>query len=169
MLSGSCKSASEASGESKVLVFWPESPKLLIMHYGCAWTSGFGSQKTFLMYNFSAADQSTAAGHEDAPTPPPPPPSHILGRTLAPASVSETPAALDLDDSGLFPSQGSLQLSRVSPSPLPLPTTHFSSTHFAALFTVPLEPPPTPPSHYTHTHIRLLTPVFAPPGPCLGH
>lgn len=65
--------------------------------------------KDFLMYNFSNVDQSTAAGHED------PPIStsvfHILTR-LAFCFHITTLAVVDLDNSSLFPSQGSLQLSR---------------------------------------------------------
>lgn len=66
----------------------------------------------------------------------------------------EAPAAFDLDDSGSFPTQGSLQLSRALPSP---PThTQPSPTHFAS--PVILTPYPSP-----------LTPSLLLPGPCLGH
>lgn len=76
--------------------------------------------KDFLMYNFSNADQSTAAGHEDphptsTSTPSPHPSSisvfHILTRLAFRFHIT-TLAVVDLDNSSLFPSQGSLQLSR---------------------------------------------------------
>lgn len=71
--------------------------------------------KDFLMYNFSNADQSTAAGHEDHPPPKPISISvfHILTRSAFCFHIT-TLAVVDLDNSCLFPSQGSLQLSRAS-------------------------------------------------------
>lgn len=114
--------------------------------------------KDFLMYNFSAADQLTAAGHEDPlphPQPPPLTPSlsafHILTRSAFRFHIGAQ-AAVDLEDSGLFPSQGSLQLSRALASP---PTPPSSSNPFASH--IMLNPHMSP------------NPLFTPPGPCLGH
>lgn len=93
-------------------------------------------------------------------------------RSLVPAArVSEASAALDLDNSGLFPSRGSLQLSRASPSPhhhliSPPPT---SPPFLPSRSTPPPTSTPAPPCTHTRTLTRLLTPVFAPPGLCLGH
>lgn len=66
MLSSSCKSVSEASGEMKFGILAGE-PKTTY-HALRPWLDlRIWKSKDFLMYNFSAADQSTAAGHEDPP------------------------------------------------------------------------------------------------------
>lgn len=61
------------------------------------------------------------------------------------------PAAVDLDDSGSFPIQGSLQLSRALTPPPSLPPLH-----------------PLRLSHHPRT-ASPLTPSLLLPGPCLGH
>lgn len=79
MLSSSCKSVSEASGEMKFGILAGE-PKTTY-HALRPWLDlRIWKSKDFLMYNFSAADQSTAAGHED------PPPTHTT-TTLSAISI----------------------------------------------------------------------------------
>lgn len=138
MLSSSCKSVSEASGEMKFGIL-AEEPKTTY-HALRPWLDlRIWKSKDFLMYNFSAADQSTAAGHEDPPatTPPPPPPPHhhrlcdqysifSLSAPLS-ASISErrlhlTLTTLDYSQAKvLFNSQGPWR--RTLPTPCsPLPT-----------------------------------------------
>lgn len=70
MLLSSCKWVSGASGESKfgILVGGLKTT----YHALRPWLDlRIWKSKDFLMYNFSAADQSAAAGHEDLSPPPP--------------------------------------------------------------------------------------------------
>lgn len=85
----------------------------------------------------------------------PPPPSvfHILTRSAFCFRI-RVPAAVDLDDSGSFPTQGSLQLSRALVVPPPLSLSPSSTP--LRLSHHPARPPISP------------NPLFAPPWPLPG-
>lgn len=131
MLSSSCKSVSEASGEMKFGILAGE-PKTTY-HALRPWLDlRIWKSKDFLMYNFSAADQSTAAGHEDPPThhhhPHPLCDQYSIFRLSAPlsASISErrlhlTLTTLDYSQAKVpFNSQGPWRRTHPTPwSPLP--------------------------------------------------
>lgn len=138
------------------MVFWLEGLKTTY-HALRPWLDlRIWKSKHFLMYNFSAADQSTAAGHEDLPS-----------STFAPAILtcsafhfrSEAVPTVDLDSSGSFPTQGSLQLSGAPGVRYPF-SRSTSHTLIASYHIQSLSPPhhPTP-----------LTPFLLLHGPCLGH
>lgn len=148
MLLSSCKWVSGACGEMKfgILVGGLKTT----YHALRPWLDlRIWKSKDFLMYNFSAADQSTAAGHED-------PPAlalsvfHILTRSAFCFHMG-APAAVDLDDSGSFPSQGSLQLSRALASTPP-----------------PSSPPPSSSLPSSSPPLISPNPLFAPPWPLPG-
>lgn len=144
MLLSSCKWVSGVSGEMKfgILVGGLKTT----YHALRSWLDlRIWKSKHFLMYNFSAADQSTAAGHEDLSlslSRSPLSVFHILTRSAFCFRIG-APAAVDLDDSGSFPIQGSHQVSW-------------------ALASHPLSHPP------LHPQISP-NPLFAPPWPWLGH
>lgn len=145
MLLSSCKWVSGVSGEMKfgILVGGLKTT----YHALRPWLDlRIWKSKDFLMYNFSAADQSAASGHEDLS------PSSLAQHS---ASVSELRLRLTLttlDDSQpkvLSNSQGPWRLQ------LPLPHTHTPIHQFCL-------------SHHPHHTSLSCNLSFAPPWPLAG-
>lgn len=154
MLLSSCKWVSGVSGEMKfgILVGGLKTT----YHALRPWLDlRIWKSKDFLMYNFSAADQSAASGHED-----------LSPSSLAQHSIFQTrsafcfriraPAPIDLDDSGWFPTQGSLQLSRALASAATPPSHTHTPIHQFCL------------SHHPHHTSLSYNLSFAPPWPLAG-